>query len=132
MATVPDENVHCVAVDGTFDDCQVCTRKMLSKYRSQADSFCFTPVGHCQDPLLGRKLQRHTSSRSHQLDQLGPYPRSDRLLLPRLPSPPGERPREPYRQCAIRCAYWKLWRHLGWILRQAIGLADEGACRCDQ
>jgi hypothetical protein len=23
MATVPDENVHCVAVDGTFDDCQV-------------------------------------------------------------------------------------------------------------
>ncbi|KAJ9118040.1 hypothetical protein QFC24_006312 [Naganishia onofrii] len=22
MATVPDENVHCVAVDGTFDDCQ--------------------------------------------------------------------------------------------------------------
>lgn len=23
MATVEDENVHCVAVDGTFDDCQV-------------------------------------------------------------------------------------------------------------
>jgi threonine synthase len=30
MATVPDENVHCVAVDGTFDDCQVCQSKALS------------------------------------------------------------------------------------------------------
>lgn len=30
MATVPDENVHCVAVDGTFDDCQDIVKTLFS------------------------------------------------------------------------------------------------------
>lgn len=29
MTTVLDENVHCLSVEGTFDDCQVCSRTHL-------------------------------------------------------------------------------------------------------
>jgi threonine synthase len=32
MTTVMDANVHNLAVDGTFDDCQVCTHERLSRH----------------------------------------------------------------------------------------------------
>lgn len=36
MATVPDENVHCVAVDGTFDDCQDIVKTLFSDAKFNA------------------------------------------------------------------------------------------------
>lgn len=33
MTTVPDENVHAVAVSGTFDDCQAMVKRAFSKHR---------------------------------------------------------------------------------------------------
>jgi hypothetical protein len=114
MATVPDENVHCVAVDGTFDDCQVCAYA-LTQEASLADLLPPSQSGHCQDPVLRCRVQRDSPTRRGQQHQLGANPRSDRLLLPRLPPPSRGDPlvRQPRRgsppRCTIHRPDWKLW-----------------------
>jgi threonine synthase len=41
MTTVPDENIHCLRIDGTFDDCQdivKVVRKELCRHLSPSSS----------------------------------------------------------------------------------------------
>jgi hypothetical protein len=60
MATVPDENVHCVAVDGTFDDCQVSSHALPLSHVIPDLQLIYDRlnrqrlVGHGQDALFRR------------------------------------------------------------------------------
>jgi threonine synthase len=78
MTTVLDANVHNVAVEGTFDDCQDFVKalfadaEMNKTHRLAAVKYVPFDVGYF---LANIQLQLH---------KLGTYPRSDYLLLPFL------------------------------------------------
>lgn len=60
MTTVLDANVHNLAVEGSFDDCQVSTRVILDWFHSDADNILFLTLlikGHCQGILLRCGIQ---------------------------------------------------------------------------
>ena len=61
MTTAAEPNVHAVAIEGTFDDCQALVKAMFNDLR----------------------LPRSHAAGRRQLHQLGPHRRPDRLLLRR-------------------------------------------------
>lgn len=75
MTTVLDANVHNLAVEGTFDDCQV------SIFAIQKDK-SKPLLGHCQGSLRRPPNKPDFEPGSCQFDQLGPNPRTNHLLLP--------------------------------------------------
>lgn len=77
MTTVLDANVHNLAVEGTFDDCQVGVWLFFKMTM-------LILVGHCQSPLRRRQDQRDPQSRCSKLHQLGTNPRPNHVLLPRI------------------------------------------------
>jgi hypothetical protein len=78
MTTVLDANVHNIAVEGTFDDCQV--------RGIQVTNMCnvLTRAGHRQGAFRRPRDQQHSPPRRCQQHQLGTYPCSDHILLPLL------------------------------------------------
>ena len=71
MTTASERNVHNIAIEGTFDDCQAIVKSLFN------------------DAALRDRLRADR----HQLHQLGPHPRPDRLLLHRRRGPRRARPR---------------------------------------
>lgn len=59
MTSVTDENVFNLAVEGTFDDCQVRCASSGSEAR------LIIRPGHRQGALLGRPLQQRVPPRRH-------------------------------------------------------------------
>jgi len=117
MTTVLDANVHNLAVEGTFDDCQVITQR-----------FSFPPMltfpGHRKSPLRRPRNQRIPKARRRQLHQLGPHPGPNNLLLQSLLRPPEEPLLRPLPQGPLRRPYRQLRRHPRRLLRQAHGPPD--------
>lgn len=147
MTSVLDDNVHCISVEGTFDDCQVrrpppaLARLARTCGRAPAGStlgltprrtlsarslVAARPSGHRQGALLGPGLQQDAPARRRQLDQLGAHPCPDHVLLPLVPRAAGGH------DAIVRRPDRQLWRHPRWLLRQAARPADGQARRRDQ
>jgi threonine synthase len=64
VTTVLDANVHNLAVEGTFDDCQVSLSLAIISYQLRVP-------GYCQSPLRRPSNQLHIESSCCQFHQLG-------------------------------------------------------------
>ena len=105
MTTVDRPDVHAIAIEGTFDDCQDIVKALF-------DDLAF------RDEL--RALRR-------QFDQLGAHPRADRLLFHRR-----RRARRAGSADVLRRADRQFRRRARRLLRQAHGAADRAPDRRDQ
>jgi len=74
MTTVLDTNVHNLAVEGTFDDCQVSLSLSIISYQLKV-------LGYCQSPLRRPSNQLHIESSCCKFDQLGSYIGTNDLLF---------------------------------------------------
>ena len=89
MTTVLDANVHNLAVEGTFDDCQV------SPLEPSLPAVVLISAGHRESAFCRQRPQSYASLGCSEQHQLGTNTRADRLLLPCIffaGSPDRERP----------------------------------------
>ena len=108
MTTVLDPNVHCLSVEGTFDDCQDLVKALFG----DAEMNKGTPPCRCQFHKLGSDTG------------------SDHILLLRLfPAAEATARIETSQICSSDREFWG---HLSWILCETHGIADREIGHCNE